>query len=43
MVQINWVNTKICIFFLFVLIKSDKWVDATNPFNEHVIVRVEKS
>ena len=35
MVQINWVNTKICIFF-FALIKFDKWVDTTNPFNKYV-------
>ena len=41
-VQINWVNTKICIFFFFfALIKFDKWVDTTNPFNKYVALELK--
>ena len=35
----NLINTKISFFFFFfILIKSDKQVDTTNPFNKWVVL-----
>ena len=28
------------VYFCFVLIKSDKWVDMTNPFNKQVVLEL---
>lgn len=33
----NWVNTKICIYF-FALIRSYKWVDTIELFNKQVVL-----